>query len=48
MRGRPDVEVLGRASKEQIANAAADEICGVVVLMQPVQYLQSIGVDLSA
>ena len=37
-----DVEVLGRASQQQIAHAAADEIGRVIEVTEPVQHLQGV------
>ena len=48
MRGRADVEVLRPAPEQQVADAAADEVGDVVVLMEPVEHLQRVGVDLAA
>ena len=48
MRRRADVEVLRPAAEQQVADAAADEVGDVVVLVQPVQHLQRVGVDLLA
>jgi hypothetical protein len=46
MRGCADVEVFGPAPEEQVADAAANQIGHVIVLVQPVQHLQRVGVDL--
>ena len=45
MRRRADVEVLGPAIQQQVANAAADQIGDVVVLVEPVEDLESVGID---
>ena len=45
MRRGADVEVLGPAAEQQIAHAAADEIRGVVRLVQPREHLERIGID---
>jgi len=47
MRGRADVEVLGPAAEQQIADAAADEIRDVIGFAQPVEHLEGVGVDVS-
>ena len=44
---RADVEVLRPALEQQVANAAADQIRDVVVLVQPVEDLESVGIDLA-
>ena len=48
MRGRADVEVLRPAAEQQVADAAADEVGDVVVLVEPVENLQRVRVDLFA
>src|SRR6185295_3216458 len=45
MRVGADVEVLRAAAEHQIANAAADQIRGVAVLIEPVEHAQRIGID---
>ncbi len=45
---RADVEILGVASEQQVANAAADEIGDVVGLPKAIQHLEGIGVDVAA
>ena len=47
VRRRPDVEVLGPAIEQQVADAAADQIRDVVVLVEPVEDFESVGIDLS-
>ena len=46
MRRRADVEVFRPPAEQQVADAAADEVGDVVVLVQPVQHLERVGVDL--
>ena len=48
MRRRADVEVLGPAAEQQVADAAADEIGDVVELAQPVENLQRVRIDVAA
>ena len=48
MRRRADVEVLGPAPEQEVANAAADQIGDVVGLPQPVEHFQRVGVDVAA
>ena len=43
-----DVEVLRPASEQQVADAAADQIGDVVVLVQPVQDFERAGIDVAA
>jgi hypothetical protein len=40
-----DVKILGRAAKEQVAHAPADEIGGEALAHQPVHDLERIGMD---
>ena len=47
VRGGADVEVLRPPSEKKIADAAADQICSVVVLPQPVQDLQRVRIDVA-
>ena len=44
----PDVEVLGRAPEQQVADAAADEVGLVAGPRQPVEDLQRVRIDLPA
>jgi hypothetical protein len=44
---RPDVEVLRAAVQQQIPDAAPDEVRDVVVLVEPVKDLESVGIDLA-
>ena len=48
MGGGADIEILRSMSQEQIADAAAHEAGEVVVLVQPVQHPECVGVDLLA
>ena len=48
MRVGANVEVLRAAPEQQVADAAADEVGGVFVLMEAVKNLQRVGVDLFA
>ena len=48
MRRRADVEILRPAAEQQVAHAAADQIGDVVVLVQPVQDLEGVGIDVAA
>ena len=41
-----DVEVLGRPARQEISDAAADQVRLVPVLQQPVHHLQRVGVEL--
>ena len=43
-----DVEVLRPAAEQQVADAAADEVGDVVVLVEPVENLQRVRIDLFA
>ena len=45
---RSDVEILGPAAEQQIAHAAANEICDVIVLVQLIQDFESTRIDVSA
>ena len=45
MRRGADVEVLGPPAEQQIAHAAADQVRGVVGVVQPVEHLERIGID---
>ena len=45
MRRGADVEVLGPAVEQQVADAAPDEIRRVVRLVEPVEHLERVGVD---
>jgi hypothetical protein len=47
MSRRPDVEVLGLSPEEEVAHAAADQIRDVIGLAQPVENLQSVGIDVT-
>ena len=47
MRRGADVEVLRAAAEQQVADAAADEVRGVAVFVQPVQDLESVGIDVA-
>ena len=47
VRGRPDVEVLRPAVEQQIPHAPAHQIRDVVVLVEPVEDLESVGIDLA-
>jgi hypothetical protein len=46
--GRADVEVFRPALEEQVANGTTDQIRDVVVLVQPVEHLESVGIDVPA
>ena len=48
MGGRADVEILGLSPEQQIADASAHEVREVVVLVQPVQHSERVGIDLLA
>ena len=48
MRGRADVEILRTAAEQQVADAAADEIGGVLALPQAVENLQRVRIDVAA
>ena len=48
VRRRADVEILRPAAEQQVAHAAADQIGDVVVLVQPVQDFESVGIDVAA
>ena len=48
VRGRADVEVLGPASEEQVAHAAADQVGDVVVLVELIEDFEGTGIDVSA
>src|SRR6185369_12867601 len=48
VRRRSDVEVFGPATQQQIANAAANEVRDVVMLVKPVKNLERVGVDVAA
>ena len=48
MRRGPDVEILGPAAEEQVPDAAADEVGRVIVLVEPVENLERIGIDLAS
>jgi hypothetical protein len=43
-----DIEIFGMATEQEVADAAADEVAGEVVLVQPIQHLQGVRVDLLA
>ena len=47
MRRGADVEILRPPAEQQVADAAADEIGGVIVLVQPVQDLEGVGIDVA-
>jgi hypothetical protein len=47
MRRGADVEVLGLAAQQQVADAAAHEVGGVVPLVQPVQDPEGVRIDLA-
>src|SRR5439155_20866111 len=44
---RSDVDVLRAAAEQQIAHAAADQICGVVMFVEPVQDFEGVGIDVA-
>ena len=48
MRVGADVEVLRPAAEQQVADAAADQIGDVVVLLQPIQDPQRVRIDVPA
>ena len=48
MRVGADVEVLRLAAEQQVADAAADEVRGVVELLQAVQNLERVRIDVPA
>ena len=48
MRRRADVEILRPAVQQQVADAAADQIRDVVVLVQPVKDFERAGIDVAA
>ena len=48
VRRRPDVEILGPTVQEQVADAAADQVRDVMVLVEPVEDLEGAGIDVSA
>ena len=48
MRGRPDVEILGTAFQEQVADAAADEVCDVMVFVKPIKNFERVRIDVAA
>ena len=45
MRVGADVEVLRPAAEQQVAHAAADEVGGVVELLQPIQHFERVRID---
>jgi hypothetical protein len=47
VRGGADVEILGTAPEEQVANAAADEIGAMSVLVKAVKDLERVRVDVA-
>ena len=48
VRARADVEVLGPPAEDQVADAAADQVRRVIVLVQAVEHAQRVGVDVPA
>ena len=48
VRRRPDVEVLGPAVQQQVADASADQVRDVAVFVEPVENLERVGIDISA
>ena len=48
MRVRADVEVLRPAAEDQVADAAADEVRDVVVLLEPVENTQRVRIDVTS
>ena len=46
MRRRADVEVLRAPAEQQVADAAADEIRDVAVLMEAIEDFERVGIDL--
>ena len=48
MGGGPDVEVLGPPVQQQIADASADQVGDVMVLVQSIQNFERVGVDVAA
>ena len=47
MRRRPDVEVLGPALQQQVADAAAHQVRDVIVFVQPIQDFERVGIDVA-
>jgi hypothetical protein len=45
MRGRADVEILRMPSEQKVADAAADQVCDVVVFVELVQNFECRGID---
>jgi hypothetical protein len=48
VRGCADVEVFGLAAYQEVPNAAADQIRGVIGLAEPVQHFKRVGIDIAA
>ena len=48
VRARADVEVFRPTSENQVADAAADEVCDVAVLLQAIEHPQRVRVDIPA
>ena len=48
MRRRADVEILRPAAEQQIADAAADQVRDVVMLVEPVEDFERVGIDVAA
>ncbi len=47
MGGRPDVEVFRTSFEQQVTNAPTDEVRDVIMLVEPVKDLESVGIDLA-
>ena len=47
MGGRADVVVFRTPLKQQIANAATNEVCDVIVLVKPVENFERVGIDIA-
>ena len=43
-----DVEIFRAASEQQVADAAADQVRGVIVFVKPVQDLERVGINVAA
>src|SRR3569832_592081 len=39
-----DIEIFGSAAEQQIAYAAADEVSDVIVLVEPIQHFERVGI----
>ena len=48
VRRRSDVKIFGPATQKQIADAAANQIRDVVMLVKPVKHLERVGIDVAA